>query len=502
MQDTSAIKTYNDRKALYHKGAVKMSEFKNLGEFIHTAYLHTKHGINDDRLNIKSAGMNEATSADGGYLVSKPIVGPLMESAQQKSNLWRKATKLHSSKFGAKVPYLSETIRKDSMSGKMAYWIGEGSSKTTDYPRMGQVDMQLRKLCVLLPVTDELLQDSQLLNEWLETFVAQRIAWVVDRAILYGDPATSMGGIMGAGSGNGVIGVASADPLTSTVISNFQAKLAPANESKAEWYVSKENWNDLTDQAQSFMDKHMLVIDNGEWYLFGHKVNVLEQLNNTCDIILGDFSQYAVVSMGDAIKDSSIQFKFDTDQTYIRWVIRLAGDSFGQVYTLEDGSEVGTFIVPSDCEAYVSSSSSSSSSESIGNVSTSSSSESSSSFDRDTSSSESTTSLSSQSDSSHSTESVSSASTESESSSSGDNITVSGTLTPDATGDYYPSGTYKGNIVYTNGTYYVWSDMSEWIISTAVGGVQTNFWANSDPSGVTSGTYSPYGTYTGDATIA
>jgi len=324
-----------------------MTEFKNFAEFIQTAHRHAKHGIRDERLVTKvPAGMSEGTNTEGGYLVSRPIVGPLLMSAQQKSMLWSKAIPLRTSQFGARIPRLAETLREDAMTGKMAYWIGEAGTKTNDYPRMGQAYVQLRKLCVMLPVTDELLADSQLLQDWIDGFVAQRISWVVDRAILYGDPATSMTGIMGPHGGTGVIALPEADPINEATLSSFVNALAPANRAKAEWYMSQENWADMMSNAVTFMNRKELVIDNGRWYLYGFPVNVMEQMKTPGDLVLGDFSQFAVVSMGDAVKDTSIQFKFSTDETWIRWVIRLAGDSFGQRYELEDGSTVATFIVP------------------------------------------------------------------------------------------------------------------------------------------------------------
>jgi HK97 family phage major capsid protein len=467
-------------------------EFKTLGELVQAAYKHSKFGIEDERLQVKSAGLNATTSADGGYLVNKTIIGPILESAQQKSKLWAKATKFNTKSYGAKIPYLLETTRKDSSVGKMAYWIGEGNAKSTDYPRFGQLDLKLNKLAVLCPATEEILQDSQLLNDWIDAFVTQKISLEVDRAILYGNPTTSMGGIMGGGNGNGVIGVASADPITETIIDNFSNSFAPSNEGNGEWYMSKENFNDIKASASDLINKGKLIFD-GAWYLNGYKVNVMEQMYSGCDIVLGDFSQYAVLSAGEAIRDVSISFKYDLDDVYIRWVIRLQGDSFGQSYELQDGSTVGTFIVSEECIVATASSSSSSST----NSSSSSSIDSHSSASTDSSDSSNSSSTSSSSTTSQST---SSSSKTSESSSSGDNLTVTGTLTPDATGDYIPEGTKNGKTYYSNGTYYVWYSGASYIISTIMAAGISNYWYK--VGSTITGDYTAAGTYTGTATVA
>lgn len=83
---------------------------------------------------------------------------------------------------------------------------------------------------------------------------------------------------------------------------------------------------------------------------------------------------------------------------------------------------------------------------------------------------------------------------------------VTGTISPDATGDYYADGDYCGQTSYKNGgsTYYVWFDgymTFQWYISTGKGyGAPPDGWTSgSGPNG----DYTAVGeTYTGTATVA
>jgi len=339
--------------------------FANIGEFIKAAYIATKTGMRDERLERKAAGMSEGIDADGGYIVNQQILGPVLNTAQQKSKVWDKCLKAtatdRNNRTGVKVPILKQNdLRETSTSGKLIYWILEGLNKTKDYPELDQLDMRFHKIAVLIPVTDELMMDSSLLNDWIHGHVAKRLGYEVDRAILYGSPSTSMQGIMAAGA-KGVVAAVEADPIDEATLANFEAAISPADMDGAEWYMSKENWNDLTANGATFMDKHELVIDGGEWYLYGHKVNVMGQMYGKQDLMLGDFSNYVVVTHGDSPEfASSIQFAFDSDQTYLRWVIRMNGASFGQKYFVDGGLEVAPFVVPTKSSPFESSSSNSS----------------------------------------------------------------------------------------------------------------------------------------------
>jgi len=177
-------------------------------------------------------------------------------------------------------------------------------------------------------------------------------------------------------------------------------------------------------------------------------------------------------------------------------VIRLNGAAYGQRYTLEDGTDVGTFVIPATSPADESSSSSSSTSssssmnysQSTQSASTSSSSstdlsESSQSSERysqsSDSSSSSSTDISDSSESSSSSVDYSNSSDTSSSSSQSalggcaEDYCASGFNTPAYNGTYAWAGwdAVTSKPYYFNGNYYVWYDSV------------TGYWAMSDDKG-------------------
>jgi len=82
-----------------------------------------------------------------------------------------------------------------------------------------------------------------------------------------------------------------------------------------------------------------------------------------------------------------------------------------------------------------------------------------------------------------------------------DPIAVTGTLTPDVTGDWTYDSEYNGENSYVKSTYYLWWDNStKWYISTAKGTAGTAYWSRTSTN--IEGTYTNGGTATGTATVA
>lgn len=338
-----------------------MSKFQSISEMCKAIILRHTKGIEDERL-IKSTGQNEATNADGGYLVNPEILPPLLSAIQQGSVILPKCRMFNTVSYAVKLPMVAETTRKTADAGNFnTFWVSEGVAKTPDKVAFNAATLKMHKLVALMYTTDELMQDAALFNSFVDNFITEKLAWEIDRAILLGDGNTSMYGIMGPGPNQGVVGVTEINPLNEATLLNYFKALAPAATKNAEWYMSKENFNDILDIT--FSEDNVLIHVDGISYLYGMKVNVMEQMYGNChDLLLGDFGQYAVVMRSDTKKNINISIKFLEDEQILRWVIRLNGSSFGGAYTLEDNTEVGTFVVPACSPAMASSSSSSSSS--------------------------------------------------------------------------------------------------------------------------------------------
>jgi len=80
---------------------------------------------------------------------------------------------------------------------------------------------------------------------------------------------------------------------------------------------------------------------------------------------------------------------------------------------------------------------------------------------------------------------------------------VSGTISPDSTGDYDTLGwsNGKGYCRHLTESFYLWWDgIDSWVISAALGETGANYHKRTDPSII--GVYGPVGEATGDATVA
>ena len=344
---------------------MSIESFSSMAELLQALKQFHKNKVLDPRFALNSegkltlkapTGLSELFDADGGYLVGGEVVAPIVRSIAQKSNIFRKATKFYSQSLGSNaawIPFVEETARSNAAFQLKTYWPAEGGSKTAAKYVFGLDQCKLNKVYALMYVTDELWSDSLMLQQAIEQFVASPVdgslVWQIERAMLYGAGGSSMSGVFT--TGQGTIQVATADPLNEASILNFVKALAPASQATSEWYMSKEKFNEVLD-INSWNSDDAVKYEAGRMILFGLPVNVMEQMYGggkiQGDIVLGDFSQYGVALKAGPLVQSavSIHVKFLSDEKTVRWGIRINGKSFGSQYSLEDGTAVGSFVIP------------------------------------------------------------------------------------------------------------------------------------------------------------
>lgn len=323
---------------------------------------------------IKAAtGMNEAVQVDGGSLVGKQVVGQIFNQLESTSPIFNKVKKIVVQKGPVvKINGMVNEQKDEPSTGLRAYWINEADSYTASKIKFSGYELELNKLIVRVPATNELVQDNESFGAAFLESANQAIRYKVEKEILLG-MNHSIYGVAGKGD-EATITVATSADITEAEIKAYVAKLHPSAYANAEWYITPQQYDNIL--SINYTCEQLLNFVDGNYYLAGFKINVVPQLVGTpYHVILGDFTKFAIIYIEPKFSTSD-DIRFLEGEKEYRIALRIAGHTYAMNSPLDDGNTYGYFIVPSGGEADASSSSSDSSSTS----STSSSSSSSSSY--------------------------------------------------------------------------------------------------------------------------
>jgi len=352
---------------------------------------------------IKSTGQNETTDS---VLVNRDIIPTILNPDFMAGSLYSKCKVFNvgDNTSGAKIPITSEvtrTIAAGIKGGVIGYWVGEGVAKTPSTAGFSILDLGFNKICVVIPLTDEIKQDSEMLGQYVGYVAQEAIKYYIDNAIVFGNGSQMNGIVSHACTGSSAI----AGALTAANLKDIYDLYYGGSDGC--WVFSQDMWVEVTNLWDAVATQApgipLTWNANGQAILWGLPVVVNSAMNDRT-ILIGDFTQYTIIQkeMTQAVNES---LKFVEDESYLRFVLRINGSpTWVGAKTLNDSSVVHPFVIATGMEQ----SSSSSSSSSGGHSSSSSSEEHSSS-----------SSSSVDSSSSKSSESVGNTSSSSSSSSSG-----------------------------------------------------------------------------------
>lgn len=314
--------------------------WRSFGEFLVAVYHAAVPGMaTDPRLQYAAAtGLSEGVPSDGGFLVGKDMMTELLQNVYENGEILSRVRKVEigANSNGLKMNAVDETSRATGSrwGGVRGYWVAEAGLKTESKPKFRQMELELKKLAVLMYSTDELLQDSTALESVLEAAARDEITFLTELSIISGTGAGQPLGVLNSPS---LVTVAAEGGQTAdTVVLNNVVKMWARL-----WSRSKRNaiWLINGDAVPTLFN--MVGADNANVYfppggitqspngtLLGRPVIETEYnatVGDVGDIILMDPSQYLLITKGGIQQAQSMHVRFIYDESVFRFVYRVDG---------------------------------------------------------------------------------------------------------------------------------------------------------------------------------
>jgi len=292
------------------------------------------------KIGLKTKSLGTTSDIAGGTLVRFPVLGELIE-LQRNLEVFAAA--------GAQEIALPPNGRiqfPKLTGGSTAYWVGEASAITESSPSTGNLDLQAKKLGVLIKVNNELLRFASPSAEGLIRFDMARVAALkADLAMLEGTGGTQIKGLLtysDIGTLTATTTGTDGDTFEVQDVARMNAQLPDAVTSPTAWVMRKDMHAALmnrradavsaADAAGPFLFQPMRSgADAPPMELYGTKVVRSGQVSNTRTkgsgtdltyILLGYFPDWIVARLGvmeflaSGLGDTAIV----NDQTYLRGI--------------------------------------------------------------------------------------------------------------------------------------------------------------------------------------
>lgn len=316
--------------------------FAHAGDFLSAVISAGRRGADpDQRLLIGAAAPTtygqEAVGSDGGFAIPPQFSTDIFTHALGEDSLLPLTDS--DTITGNSMVYPKDETTPWGTDGLRAYWQAEASAATQTKPKLSTTTLRLYKLMALVPLTDELLADTNALNSYVPKKVGQSIMWKMNESFLWG---LGNGTPQGAFQGNAaVIQAKDSGQATLTLsalnLANMIARLPPGSYRNAVWMMNNNVLPSL----------FTLTLGNYPIYLPGGAPNVGGIQNNPYgnvlgrplmvtqhaksftsqgDVMLFDPTYYRTITKAGGMQTAtSMHIYFDADATAFRTTFRVDG---------------------------------------------------------------------------------------------------------------------------------------------------------------------------------
>jgi HK97 family phage major capsid protein len=309
-------------------------------DFLSTIY----HGNQSEDARGKRAKLDAVRNAfgstvgsDGGFLIPESLRSELLRVALETAIVRPRARVVPMETLTVPFPTIDSTSHASNVYGGVtAAWTEESGTLTDTSPKFGRVKLEAKKLTAYSEVPNELFTDSIIS---LETFVdevfPEAIAWFEDVAFIRGTGAGEPLGFLNADAAVSVTKESgqAADTIVWENIVKMYSRMLPTSLGRAVWIAHIDTFPELATMALSVGTGGSAIWLNsgsegppmtilGRPVIFTEKA---ETIGDAGDINFVDLGYYLLGDRQAIQASTSPHFKFQNDQTAIRFIERVDG---------------------------------------------------------------------------------------------------------------------------------------------------------------------------------
>lgn len=321
------------------------ADFKSLGDFA-LSVKGWQDGQRDDKRLLSwltkaaDTGLTEGVDSEGGFLVPEEFSAEVLRKAYDAAGIVDRCRQVPMTSKAIKFPYVKESSRADGsrQGGIRAYRAAELGALSSSKPTFGMVRLEVEKLYVYVPASEEILMDAAAVGSLIGEFAAEELAFKMDDEVINGTGAAEPLGILTAPC---TVSVAkeTGQAATTILVDNIMkmwSRCYGRSRANAVWVINQDIEPQLFSMSMAvgtggvpvYMPANGI---SGQPYstLMGRPIVTSEScptLGTVGDIMLCDFSQYLYARHVSGINAAtSIHLKFDYDQTIFRFIVRTDG---------------------------------------------------------------------------------------------------------------------------------------------------------------------------------
>lgn len=322
----------------------KNTIWKSGGEYLRDLIKSTNPGgaVTQDfqgRISKAVQGMSTVSASEGGIAVLPEMSKKILEVQRKTPSLLEMCDVYNIAGNSISLPRNAETSRVDGSraGGVRGYWVEQGGTGTKSQPALDNLDLKLKKLVVVVYLTQELIDDNGLaLEQYVAKKVAEEIGFQVGNSIING---TGVGQPLGILSSPALVTASKKVSQTATTIvaENIVAmwkRLFADSHANAVWLYNQDTLDQYPamgfgtgttvaawlppgglsgNQYATLMGRPMIPV---EW---------CSTLGTAGDLVLADLSGYAAATKGGVAQAQSMHVEFLTDQVALRFTMRMDG---------------------------------------------------------------------------------------------------------------------------------------------------------------------------------